>query len=508
MKDTMSPEDQAGRSTNIRTGQLAVWIGLPAVALLLGVALAFYMTPGSGLSDTPLPPSPQPVVAVLPLIDLEGSGHEAFNQGFIDEIGAGLTMVQGLELRGRSSARTFTDVNRDAGLAGALVGASVVLDATSQRSAGRIRVVARLIDTRSGAVVWSGVQDTTLAEWFAARDAIVEGVSAALGLKVGEDVRRRLFRRRTVIDAFELYSMGRFGWAEGEGGDLLEAISYYDMAIAADSNFAPVWTALARAYVTLPRFTRFPVDRVRQEGAAAARTALLIDPDGAGAHAVMGEVLYLYERDYSGGRVHLERALELDPGNGDVLASLCELAMVEGRLSDAEEACRRAVELDVFAFRGAWLEANLRRLQGRYDESLAGLDTLRSMFPDYVPLSTDVLLTLFLIGDTVRIPEELQYWLGLLGGSDQLFAEFSGGNAGTALRHLSSDIDPAPSEMAALGALLGEYPLAVEAATRAVRERDPGSLRFAVFPEFARLQELDGFQAVLKELNLVEVSGP
>jgi len=486
---------------------MAISIGLPAVALLLGVALAFYMTPGSGSSDAPVSQVPQPVVAVLPLIDLDGLRNEAFNQGFIDEVGAGLAMVQGLELRGRSSAQTFTDVNRDAGLAGALVGASVVLDATSRRSAGRFRVAARLIDTRSGAVVWSGVQDTLLAEWFVARDAIVEGVSTALGLNVDEDVRRRLFRRRTDIDAFGLYTMGRFGWAEGEGGDLLEAISYYDRAIAADSTFSPVWTALSDAYVTLPRFTRFPVDRVRQEGAAAVRTALLIDPDAAAAHAVLGEILFLYERDYSGGRAHLERALELDPGSGDVLASLCELSIYEGRLSDAEGVCRRAVEVDVFAFHGAWLEANLRRLQGHFDESLTGLDSLRSMFPDYVPLAMDVLLTRLLAGDSVHIPDELHTWVGLLGGSDQLAADLSGDNTVAALRRLASDIDPAPSELAALSSLLGDYPMALEAAARAVRERDPGSLRFGVFPEFASLRELNEFQAILDELNLPDTNG-
>ena len=508
MKDTRSPEDQAGRSANIRIGRMAVWIGLPAGALLLGVALALYMTPSAGPSDAPASSVAQPVVAVLPLIDLDGTRYESFNQGFSDEVGAGLAMVRGLELRGRSSARTFTDVNRDAGLAGALLGASVVLDATSRRSAGRIRVAARLIDTRSGAVLWSGLQDTTLAEWFAARDAIVEGVSGALGLTLGEDARRRLARRRTDMEAFELYAMGRFGWAEGEGGDLLEAISYYDLAIAADSGFAPVWTALAEAYVTLPRFTRFPVDRVRHEGAAAARTSLSIAPDGAGAHAVLGEILFLYERDYSGGQEHLERALELDPGSGDVLARLCELAMYEGRLSAAEDACRRAVEVDVFAFHGAWLQANLRRLQGHFDGSLVGLDSLRSMFPDYVPLSTDVLVTRLLVGDTVRGREELKYWVGLLGGSDELAAELSGGKSDSALRRLVSEIDPAPSELAALSSLLGDYAMALEAAARAVHERDPGSLRFAEFPEYALLREREKFQALLDELNLAGVSDP
>lgn len=112
------------------------------------------------------------------MIDLDGAHNEAFNEGFVDEIGVGLAMVQDLELRGRVSARTCKDVNRDAGRAGARLGAAVVLD------------------------------------------AIVEGVASALGLKLGEEQRRRFARRWTDAEAFELYAQGRFGWAESEGGDL------------------------------------------------------------------------------------------------------------------------------------------------------------------------------------------------------------------------------------------------------------------------------------------------
>lgn len=492
----------------MRHRQMMIWVGLPAVVtLLMGVSLVLYMAPESTVSDSTVPALSHPLIAVLPVIDLDGERYESFYKGFVDEIGAGLAMVQGLELRGRSSARTYTDVNRDAARAGAELGASVVLDATSRRAGGRLRVAYRLIDTRSGTVVWSDVQETLLESWFSARDAIVEGVASALDLTLDEEARGQLARRRTSMDALDLYALGRFGWAEGEGGDLLEAISYYEMAIEADSGFAPAWTALAEAYSALPRFTRFPVETVRHDGAAAARTALQIEPDGADAQAVLGEILYLYERDFPGGRAHLERAADLDPGNGSVHARLCELAIYEGRLSEAEESCRRAVEVDALSFHGAFYRANLQRILGDSDGALASLGRLRSMFPDYLPISTDVLFTHLLVGDSVRGREELQYWIGLLGGRDELAAELSGGSRAAALRRLALDIDPAPSDLTALSSLLGDYPMALEAATRAVRERDPGSLRFAVFPEYAALREREEFQALLDELNLPGVDG-
>lgn len=105
------------------------------------------------------------------------------------------------------------------------------------------------------------------------------------------------------------------------------------------------------------RFSRFPVESVRHKGAATARTALRIDPGGADAHAVLGEIQFLYERDYAGSRAHLERA----------------------------------VEADAFAFHAAWLQSNLQELRDNFGGALAGVDSLRSMFPEYLPLSANVL---------------------------------------------------------------------------------------------------------------------
>ncbi|MEE8486695.1 MAG: hypothetical protein V3S56_00905, partial [Gemmatimonadota bacterium] len=125
---------------------------------------------------------------------------------------------------------------------------------------------------------------------------------------------------------------------------------------------------------------------------------------------MLGEILFLHERDYAGGRAHWERA----------------------------------VEQDAFALHAAWLQSNLQELRDNFGGALAGLDSLRSMFPEYLPLSADVLFTRLLVGDSTRGNEPLQYWVGLLGGRDDLAAELSAGNVVGALRRLTAEADPAP----------------------------------------------------------------
>ncbi|MFQ5529574.1 MAG: hypothetical protein ACE5FP_04430, partial [Gemmatimonadota bacterium] len=64
--------------------------GLIVAALAVLVAVALLSRPRS--RDTPLTetPIPQPIIAVLPPIDLAGGGNEYFNDGLASEIAAGL----------------------------------------------------------------------------------------------------------------------------------------------------------------------------------------------------------------------------------------------------------------------------------------------------------------------------------------------------------------------------------------------------------------------------------
>jgi tetratricopeptide (TPR) repeat protein len=274
------------------------------------------------------------------------------------------------------------DVNRDAAAAARGLDVPAVLDGTLRRTGGRLRLTVRLLDAGSGAVTWSATRDTTLDGFFAWRDEVVGAVADRVGLEIDDAARLRLQRRVTTVAAHDLYMLGRFRWAEGDRGDLLEASAYFQLAIEADSTFAPAWSALADAYVTLPRLTRFPPERARVDGAAAARTALRLDPDDVEAHLALAQVMYVYENDAEGARAHLERAADLDPGNAAPAELRCELDLSRGNFDGAASHCTAARQRDPLAFRAAWLEGDLLRARGDLRGATVRLDSLARSFPD------------------------------------------------------------------------------------------------------------------------------
>lgn len=481
---------------------------LLAVAAGLGTVDASRSEPnGPATASTPR-------VVVLPLIDIDGGGDRYYVEGLTSELAAALAMIEGVEVRGRASAFGFVDVNRDAAALGLRLGGDIVLDGTVRRYGGRLRLGVRLVEASTGTSVWSTSLDTTRAALFALRDDAVRGVARALGLGPPDDrVLRRLDRRRSSAEAFDLYMLGRHR-GSGARGDLLEAASYFHLAIEADSGFAPAWTALAEAYSTLPRFTRFPPDRARREGAAAARTALRLEPDAAAAHTALGEILYLYEHDWAGARSHLERAVELDPGWADPRERLCELSLVLGEIDEAEAACAEALERDPLAFRPAWTATWVDRSAGDLDAALASLDSLAAAHPDFEPLVADHALARLAAGDAAALKDHLADWFVLLGPTEladtlatalaEAWPPGADGNAvGRAvLARVEADLDPSAVHQAALLSLFGDRDRASEIAVAALADRMPGALRMGVFPEYAGLREHDDLRRALTEAGL------
>lgn len=464
---------------------------------------------------------PAPLVAVLPLLDLDRRGDRTLADGVTELLVDGLAPVEGLEVRGRLSAASFVDVNRDAAEIGAVLGAAAVLDGTIRRTPGDLRLVVRLVDVDSGESLWTLSADTTEAGLFVVRDRVVRGVAGTLGLEVGDRVLRRLERRRTNPAALDLWMLGRFRWAAGSRGDLAEAASFYHQAIAADSGYAAAWTALADAYATLPRFTRYPPGGAREYGAAAARTALQLDAEGAGAHTALGEILFVYEHDWEGGRSHLERAVELDPGDAAPRDRLCELDLALADLEAARAECAEARRRDPLAYRPSWLDAGLARAAGDLSASLRGLDSLAAAYPDFEPLAGERAITRLLVVGSVPEPESMRAaveadfaaWFELLADppvADSLASTLAAAAVGagstraarSALERVAADLDPAPAQLVALYARFGQLDRAAELALQALADRRPGALGFGVQPEYARLRARDDVAGALAAAGL------
>ena len=111
-------------------------------------------------TEQPAPHPRAPAVAVLPFANLSGDkDNEYFSDGLADEIITVLTRIQGLRVTARTSSFAFRGRYQDVREIGARLGVSALLEGSVQRSGGRVRVSAQLVETRNGFHLWSEYYD-------------------------------------------------------------------------------------------------------------------------------------------------------------------------------------------------------------------------------------------------------------------------------------------------------------------------------------------------------------
>jgi hypothetical protein len=165
---------------------------------------------------------------------------------------------------------------------------------------------------------------------FAVQEDIAQAIAASLRVPLGLKQGESLVPSRTAnIDSYQDYlrakALVRARGPIEPGGPLTEAANLLEQAVARDPKYAPAWAVLAQAYSLFPAFSpaffngsaedfRRVIEASFTKAEAAARQAILLDPNSADGYTALGTV-----RNFRGKFIQSEelfkQALALDPGN-------------------------------------------------------------------------------------------------------------------------------------------------------------------------------------------------
>ncbi|PZR76554.1 MAG: hypothetical protein DLM73_02080 [Chthoniobacterales bacterium] len=216
-----------------------------------------------------------------------------------------------------------------------------------QKIGSRIHMNVQLIDTRTNAHVWAENYDRDIADVFAMQTELAEKI--VLQLKVSLSPREKMaIAERTTnnVEAYDLYLRGK-AWAEqyrvGKEGEL-EAEGFLDKAIQRDPNFVRAYCLLSSVELTLYRyFDHSPARHAKAENAV--QTAMRLRPDLA--EVRLAEAGYYYRiRDFEKARSALTVATRMLPNNSDVLIWSAAIDRRQGRWKESLTELERALEHD------------------------------------------------------------------------------------------------------------------------------------------------------------------
>ena len=358
------------------------WLTVGAVALALALLAGgyFLLAPSRephvapSAADTPAPRS----LAVLPFRNLSGDAtQDFFADGLSEELLDALSRVPGLQVTGAASSFRFKDSNLDVREIGLLLKVAALLEGSVRRSGQTASIHAELIDTASGARLWSQNYDRTVGDVPVVQGEIASAVVGALQVKLSDANARIELGGTRDARAMNAYLRG-LSLADATVSSSAEAralVACFDEAIASDPQFALAYAARSRALMDYGgHFTLESSRDVFARARADGERAIALAPTLGDGYAALGEAQEYGFLDFHAAADAFARAIELSPGSARVLRAYAHFAAYMGWSDKAIGAARRSVSRDRFNTLAHLALGEALMVARRYPEAVAEFD--------------------------------------------------------------------------------------------------------------------------------------
>lgn len=418
-----------------------------AASILVGLAIATLLAaPHLWRRDRPAEALPSGItaLAVLPLRNLSGDpAQEYLADGMTEELIGRLALIHGLRVVSRTSVMSLKNTELTAPQIGKRLAVDAIVEGSVARVGDRIRVTAQLIHAATDEHIWSSSYDRRFENALSLESELAQSIAEKVEVTLTGKERERLAAARNVApEVYEAYLKGRFVYNSSQSrSEILGSIPYFESAIRLDPTFAPAYVGLARAYTTLGLVTvgSRPAE-VRPQVMSAAQKALALDPSLVEAHVMLANIEQ-QEWRWADAQAEYQRALDLNPNDGEANAGFALWLLCQGRTDEAVTWVRRGRALDPVTVTGdsvAWILFQSHR----YQEAIRELHSMLALQPDDTSALTTLGFVLSANGNAAQAIKVLEKAVALSGGSPAatgvLIRSYAlAGRRGDALRLLS-----------------------------------------------------------------------
>jgi TolB-like protein/Flp pilus assembly protein TadD len=320
-------------------------------------------------------------IAVLPFQDMsQDKDQEYLSDGIAEELLNLLARVPELRVISRSSA--FSYKGKDIKLAQVAKELNVahILEGSVRKAGNRVRITVQLVEARSDTNLWSQTYDRTLDDIFQIQDEI--GAAVVDGLKITL-MGSILTEKNTDPKVYALYLQGRYLLNQKGEENLKKATSYFNQALEIDPEYAPAWVDISRSYHYQIRSRMLSREKGYALALEAVERALAINSESAPAWANLAYLKKTYDWDWKGASSAIDKAMELDPRNAQVIGVAASLALNLGQTTVSLELHEQSVVMDPLDLIGLSSLGQDYVLNGRLDEGIEIFNRIVDLNPDY-----------------------------------------------------------------------------------------------------------------------------
>ncbi|MGE5270822.1 MAG: BTAD domain-containing putative transcriptional regulator [Thiohalocapsa sp.] len=260
----------------------------------------------------------EPSIAVLPFRNLSGDGgRDHVAEGLAEDLVEALSRVPGLFVISRLSAAAYRSQERPPNEIGLALGARYIVSGSVRLNDNRLRLVVELIDTKSGAALWTSRFDEHFSDLLEMQDRLAETVvrSIAPHLRYAELQRTRI-KRPEHQDAYDLLLRAQERMHNPSREVFESADPLFRLATERPPRYAAALAWWAYWHVMRVGQGWSSDDAADTEAAdRLAKEAVLCDATEPMAYAVQGHVAAYLRRDFDMAFACFETALQMNPNS-------------------------------------------------------------------------------------------------------------------------------------------------------------------------------------------------
>jgi serine/threonine-protein kinase len=374
---------QALKKRSARVRWVATTAALLALAAIVaGIAMFSRYRVRSTLA------APDKSIAVLPFENLSSDKENAyFADGTQDEILTRLSKIADLKVISRTSTKHYKSAPENLPEIARQLGVAHVLEGSVQRTGGRVRVSAQLIDARTDAHLWAEHYDRPLDDVFAIQSEVAQAIADQLNAKLSPEERAAIKQAPTAdLVAYDLYVRAQaFRAATSFNArlkeNLLEAARLLDQVIARDPTFFLAYCRLAEVHDLIYFFGSDHTPARLALANTAIQNALRLRPGSGEAHLALAEHLYRGYRDHERALAELALARRTLPNDPLVFELTGFIRRRQGRWEESTADLKRALELDPRNLFSLQQLSFTYQWQRRYRDLAAVLDRALNLVP-------------------------------------------------------------------------------------------------------------------------------
>jgi len=310
-------------------------------------------------------------VAVIPLVPVgEEPSTRALADGLTEELIYTLSKVAGLEVIAQTTSLKYKDTRKSAAEIGRELRVGSLLEGSVLRIRDRARILVQLIDAEKETHRLAEQYDREIDDMLAILGDVARNVAAALEVQLLAKEDRSIREEELSNTAAHIcFLRGARFLAKRTARASAEAIRHFEEALTIDPTHTRSLAGLAGAYWQMVGL--ISASEGHEKARQYAARALKLDPMCAEAHATLGRVAWIRDRDVQEAERRLLRAVEIDPNYALAHKLLASLLVQYGRAKEACERSEIALSLDPLSAPLLLTYANSLHAAGRLVEAVS-----------------------------------------------------------------------------------------------------------------------------------------